>query len=186
MNAMDAKGGFPLAIDPPEGQVVPIDSSLVGKAIEASRKSPRGRVILPFHKSYRDPLQRMLNVLQPGSYIQPHRHKSPPKAESIVVLKGSICYVTFSDGGGVEAHFTLMAGSAAFGMDTPPGVYHTFFALMEDTGLFEVKPGPYDPDTDKDFARWAPPEGSPEAGTYLNSLCGLTGAVVMCGKGPPA
>jgi hypothetical protein len=35
---------------------------------------------------------------------------------------------------------------------------------------FEVKPGPYSAANDKDFAPWAPREGDPRAGVYLDRL----------------
>ena len=170
---MNHKDSFPRAINPPSGSVVNIDSDLIGKAMEVSRISPRHRVILPFHKSSDDTLQRMLNALQPGSYVQPHRHKTPPKAESIIVLKGAICYITFKDNGDMDKKIILTANSAITGIDTEPGIYHTFFALEKDTVLFEVKPGPYSPDTDKDFATWAPSENADEAVEYLNKLYDL-------------
>ncbi len=138
--------------------------------MEASRQSPRGRVILPFHKNSSDVLQRMLNALQPESYIQPHRHMSPPKAESILVLRGSICTITFSEDGETDQIFFLSADSSDFGIDTDAGVYHTFFALEADTVLFEVKPGPYGQETDKQFAPWSPEEGTPEATAYFLKL----------------
>jgi cupin fold WbuC family metalloprotein len=112
----------------------------------------------------------MLNALQPNSYIQPHRHRAPPKAESIIVLRGAIGFVTFKEKGEVDQKFTLATGSPEVGIDTDPHVYHTFFALDDDTVLFEVKPGPYNPDTDKDPAIWAPDEGSGEAEEYLKNL----------------
>ncbi len=170
---MNYNDSFPSAINPPSESVVNIDSDLIGKAMEVSRISPRRRVILPFHKSSDDTLQRMLNALQPGSYVQPHRHKTPPKAESIIVLKGAICYITFKDNGDSDKKIILTANSAITGIDTEPGIYHTFFALEKDTVLFEVKPGPYSPDTDKDFATWAPSENADEAVEYLNKLYDL-------------
>jgi cupin fold WbuC family metalloprotein len=170
MSSIDGIKEFPWAMNPPEGSVIVIDSHLVSEAIKISRRSPRGRIILPFHKSTDDALQRMLNILQPKSYIQPHCHKQPPKAESIVVVKGSICYVTFKENGEINRLFTLKAGSAKFGVDICADVYHTFFALDKDTVLFEVKPGPYNPDTDKTFAPWAPVEGSEESKEYLMKL----------------
>ena len=36
--------------------------------------------------------------------------------------------------------------------------------------IFEVKPGPYRPATDKDFAPWAPPEYSLEAPAFLAGI----------------
>jgi cupin fold WbuC family metalloprotein len=115
---------------------------------------------MPFHKSSDDRLQRMLSAIQPGSYIRPHRHVNPPKSESIVVLKGIICFVEFWESGDIGS--VMVAGSALplLGIDIDATVYHTYFALEPDTVLFEVKPGPYDEGSDKQFAPWAPAEGS--------------------------
>ncbi len=41
--------------------------------------------------------------------------------------------------------------------------------LLE-TVLFEVKPGPFDPKTDKEFAPWAPAEGSAEDEMFMSQL----------------
>ncbi len=161
---------FPRALKPPPGPVCVIDAGLIEQAMEQSRQSPRGRVILPFHRSDQENFHRMLNALQPGTYIQPHRHLTPPKPESIIVLKGAIGIVTFDAGGQVTEQVALAAGGDRVGIDLHAGVYHTLVALAPDTVLFEVKPGPYDARTDKDFAAWAPAEGSPEAPAYLAAL----------------
>ena len=158
------------ALDPPEGPAVVLTSDLIATAVEASRLSPRRRIILPFHRRPDENLHRMLNAIQPGSYIRPHRHLFPPKPESIVLLRGSIHFVIFGDAGQVQSHFILSAGSANFGVDIQPGIYHTFFALEPDTVLFEVKPGPYDEKTDKDFAPWSPAEDDAEASTFLGGI----------------
>lgn len=166
--------GFPRAIVAPEGDAYVIDSDLMQRAIETSRKSPRRRVMLPLHRSNEETYQRMLNTVQPDSYIPPHRHKTPPKAESVLVLKGSVCFVVFRETGEVDDHWVLAAGSSAIGADIAAGIYHTFVALEEDTVLFEAKTGPYDPGADKEFAPWAPPEGSAECERYLRELHKLT------------
>jgi cupin fold WbuC family metalloprotein len=127
-------------------------------------------VILPLHPSHRDTLHRMLNACQPGTYIQPHRHLSQPKAESIVVRHGAIGFVLFDEGGRITGEHLLRAGTEHFGIDLHPGVYHTFVVLEPDTVLFEVKPGPYQEATDKAFATWAPIEGAVEARQFLGTL----------------
>ena len=48
----------------------------------------------------------------------------------------------------------------------------TIAMLSEHVVCFEVKPGPYSAANDKDFAPWAPREGDPEAGAYLEGLVG--------------
>jgi cupin fold WbuC family metalloprotein len=161
---------YPLALPPPPGPITALSTALLEQVIEQSRGSPRGRIILPFHLGPQDHLHRMLNAMQPGSFVQPHRHLDPPKAECIVVLRGAVGYVTFTADGQVDRSLQVAAGGAEFGVDSQPGVYHTFFALQPDTVVFEVKPGPYDPASDKDFAPWAPPEGTPESAAYLAAL----------------
>jgi cupin fold WbuC family metalloprotein len=161
---------FPRALSAPEDDVTVIDAVLIARVAAMARRSPRARIILPFHKRSDDTLQRMLNALQPGSYVTPHRHASPPKAESVVVLQGAVGFVTFTDTGKIEQHLRLAAGSSQPAIDCAPGIYHTFFALEEDTVLFEAKPGPYDPTSDKGFAPWAPAEGDEGAAEYLARL----------------
>ena len=161
---------YPRALESPKGPVSVIDSSQMERVVEASRKSPRGRIILPFHKTDDDHCHRMLNALQPGSYIRPHRHLSPPKTETILLLKGAICFVIFNSGGAVDNHFILAAGSSRIGIDIEPIIYHTLFALENDTVVFEVKNGPFSPVTSGDFAEWAPPEGHSAVETYLEKL----------------
>ena len=167
-------GEHPRALAAPPGATVSIDDALIATAIDASRQSPRRRIILPLHQKADEVLHRMLNAVQPGSYVRPHRHLAPPKAESLVLLRGSVRFFVFGETGEVAETFVLSAGSSQLGLDVRPGVYHTFVALAPDTVVFEVKPGPYEPTTDKDFAPWAPPEGTPEAAAYLASLASRT------------
>ncbi len=109
--------------------------------------------------------------MQPGSYIQPHRHLFPPKAESVIVLQGAIFVFIFNDRGEIKELHRVEAGGVNIGIDSEPGVFHTFAAIKEDTVLFEVKPGPYNVADDKDFAPWAPAEGDHGAAAYLEELC---------------
>lgn len=158
------------ALDAPSTAVTPITSQLIDQAVQASRTSERRRIILPLHKSADESLHRMFNAMQPETYIPPHRHLLPPKAESILVLRGSLCFVTFDESGNIDQMLDLSAGSDQIGVDVAAGIYHTFFILEPDTVVFEVKPGPYSPINDKDFAPWAPSEGHPAANDYLAQL----------------
>ncbi len=165
---------FPLATAPPDTDVTLIESTRIEEAISLSKESPRKRIISPFHKSADNTLHRMFNVVQPGSYIRPHSHMAEQKSESVVVLRGAICFVTFDENGKVLAHHNLYANSDVFGVDLEPNVIHTFFALEEDTVVFEVKPGPYIKQSDKGFASWSPEEHTPEAAKFLQNLVSLT------------
>ena len=152
--------------------VLLVDTALLDRKSEDAAKSKRKREIHTFHLDNEDNLQRMLNAVQPGSYIRPHRHLEPPKAETIVILRGSLGYVPFDEQGNpVDRQFILLdAGRGAFAVDSRAGLWHTFFALEENTVLFEVKPGPYNPNTAKDFAHWAPEEDEAGAVKYLMAI----------------
>jgi len=157
------------ALDPPEGSATPIDRSLIERGIRAAAASPRGRMIVPLHKTHADTLHRMLNVVQPGSYIRPHRHVDPPKAESLVVLAGAAVYVVFAEDGGL-LDVRPLSPEGIVGMDLEPGVIHSFYATEPDTVVFEAKPGPYTADGDKSFMEWAPAEDDDASAAYLAEL----------------
>ena len=75
-------------------------------ALEAAM-TPRKRKNLNYHTDYADTLQRMLNAMQPGTYIQPHRHKDPDKREAFILLSGKIVVVEFDDQGAIVDHILL-------------------------------------------------------------------------------
>jgi cupin fold WbuC family metalloprotein len=152
--------------------VLAVDRDLLRAKADDARRSARGREIHVLHAGDDDPLQRMLNAVQPGSYITPHRHVASGTPESIVLLQGSLGFVGFPDDGAVDPdRFALLSpASGGLAVDCRPRVWHTFFALEPDTVVFEVKLGPYDADADKAFAPWAPREGAPGAAAWLAAL----------------
>lgn len=166
---MSNEATHPMSLPPPTTTVAAIDESMIGRARAASLASPRKRIIQPLHKKVGDSLQRMLNVVQPGSYIRPHRHASD-RGESIIVVSGTLLYLVFNEEGSVRECLGVGGNSGRIGIDIDGGVYHSFIALEPDTVLFEAKPGPYNPATDKEFAPWSPEEYSPEAAVYLEEL----------------
>jgi len=164
------KKDFPLALPAPEGQMNRIDGELMRYAVEMSRLSPRGRIIQPLHKGPDASLHRMLNCMQPGTYIRPHRHVDPPKPESFMLISGALRQLVFDGSGNVTESFEVRAGSEVFGGDIEPGVWHSWIVLEPDTVAFEVKPGPYTKASDKEFAPWAPEEGTDEARLWLEQM----------------
>jgi cupin fold WbuC family metalloprotein len=158
------------ALPPPSGDLFVLDNEAVQATAKASHDSTRRRIIQPFHRSEQDTLHRMLNAMQPDSYIRPHRHLDPPKAEAWIVLQGAVVFLTFDEDGAIRDCVELRAFGSAFGVDLVPGVFHTLIAVEPDTVVYEVKTGPYSVSTDKAFAAFAPPEGTPEANRYLDHL----------------
>ena len=159
-----------------------ITEELIRETLEAARRSPRRRMNHNFHTGAEDNPHRFLNVLLENTYVAPHRHVTPPKDESFLVLEGYAALFCFHDDGRVRSRHLLGRGErprlprglerveAAWGMDLAAGVWHTLTAVTEYAVCYEVKPGPWVAATDKDFAPWAPREGEPGAEKYLQRL----------------
>lgn len=126
--------------------------------------------MVPVHRSSDGRVQRLLNVVQPGSYVRPHLHPRSLGIELVCVLQGAVLFLLFDPGGRVSSRRRLVPGPATSIADIEPRVFHTYLALEPDTVILEVKGGPYDPDLDKEWPDWAPAEESAEAAGYLARL----------------
>lgn len=135
---------------------------LLNSLLAQATASPRRRTAFNLHESPTDPVQRFLNVMQPGTYVRPHRHDDPTKWELTVALSGRIAVLILQPDGVVLERIELDAAGPEYGIELPAGTWHTCAALSPDAVLLEIKQGPYDASTDKDFAAWAPAEGQPE------------------------
>lgn len=135
-----------------------------------ARAIPRLRINHNFHSSMEDNPHRFLNVMLRGTYLRPHRHLSPPKTESFVCLEGHLAFFIYDGSGNIEAMHELNAKGPVIGIDIAPGIWHTILVLSERAVFFEVKPGPYQVSTDKEFVSWAPEEGAPEVPAFLQKL----------------
>ena len=150
-----------------------ITEELIDGLIRKSAESPRKRVSFNLHRSFDDLVQRVINALQPGTYVRPHRHITMQKTESFVALRGSVGAILFDDAGNIVSSHRLEVGKGTAGIDFEPNQWHTLVALEPGTVCFEVKTGPYRVNTDKDFALWAPEEGSPECDEIVNKWTAL-------------
>ncbi|MGM0587038.1 MAG: WbuC family cupin fold metalloprotein [Bacteroidota bacterium] len=154
----------------PDGPLITVNRELLDQGIRASRKSERLRKIYPIHRKQSAPVQRMLNFLQPGTYIQPHLHPRDGAVESMYVIQGKIDFITFDEQGTLLSLHEIGEGTSNYLVDIVDGVWHSFVVRKPDTVLFEVKMGPYDAMLDKTFAKWAPKEGDEEVPDFLRSL----------------
>jgi cupin fold WbuC family metalloprotein len=155
--------------------MITIDQTLLDALVAKAQAAPRQRMNHNFHREPTDPMNRMLNAMQPGTYVVPHKHQQPDKREAFILLQGKLLVVEFTENGQITQWQVLSRETGQFGVEIPPRTYHTLAALESGTVVYELKDGPYDPTTDKIFATWAPAEGTPEAGQYLVELLRLTG-----------
>ncbi|MFG6103597.1 cupin fold metalloprotein, WbuC family [Leptolyngbyaceae cyanobacterium CCMR0082] len=110
-----------------------------------------------------DSVQRFINVLQPGTYVRPHRHlraKDSNGFELFLVLQGEIGFLMLNEQGQVIQIERLCAQGPTYGLELAEGQYHTLIALAPNTVMFEIKEGPYVPAADKDFMQQFPAEGT--------------------------
>ena len=140
--------------------------------LEASH-SVRKRHHRNIHNSFGEKCQRLMNAIGVESYIAPHRHLLDPRNECLIAVRGLFAAIIFAEDGSVERVQNF--GSEKFkhisvGVELPAEIWHTVVALKPGSILFEVKEGPFDPGKAKDFAPWAPREGSVEAQDYLRQL----------------
>lgn len=142
---------------------------VTGKARTASRK----RANHCFHDGDPDRIQRMLSVLEPGTYTRPHKHRDPDKREVFLIMRGKVAALEFNDEGDVIDHVIMTPGEGNLGVEFPAKTWHALVALEKDSVVYEIKDGPYDKKTDKVFAEWAPEEGSDKAGEYIKKLTDL-------------
>ncbi len=146
-----------------------LDQLLLDEVTKRALVSPRRRTNHNFHASAEDNPHRFLNALTLGTYCQPHRHVTPPKSESFLVLRGSVAVFVFDDAGKV-IETQVLTPNGTLAVDIPGGVWHAIACVSETAVCYEVKAGPYIPSTEKDFAPWAPKEGEPRAQSYLEQL----------------
>ncbi len=148
-----------------------VDEELLIELQNKSMSSERRRTNYNFHKQASDPMQRMLNVLQPDSYVRPHKHESPDKREAFIIIEGRLLIVLFDNFGKVTQSAVLDREQGVYVLEIEPAKYHTIIALDENTVVYEIKDGPYNPEDDKDFAPWAPSESEQEAAqSYMFKL----------------
>jgi cupin fold WbuC family metalloprotein len=150
-----------------------IDNALLDSVRGEALQSPRRRKNRNFHPTNDFPAHRLLNAIEPGSYIQPQRHLGANKDETVAVLRGRLGLVLFDDDGTVVRAEVLAAGGPAMGADITRGTWHTALALEPGTVFLEAKAGPYRPLTAEEKAPWAPAENSPEAAAYFARLLAL-------------
>lgn len=150
-----------------------ITPKLLRQLSVAARNNPRLRRNHNLHPADHSRCHRLLNAIEPASYIRPHRHLDPEKDEGFILMGGALGVITFKDDGRVDATILLSAITGNRAVDITHATYHTAVSLEPGTVFYECKAGPYLPLMEEEKAPWAPEEGTPESETYLQRLQAL-------------
>jgi cupin fold WbuC family metalloprotein len=149
-----------------------VDLARLARLSQSARANARLRMNENLHEM-QDPIHRLLNATEPGTYVQPHRHRDPPKVETLCVIRGRGAVLVFDDRGELLERSILSPAGPDLVLEIPAGAWHSLLALEPGTVWFEVKAGPYVPPPPADVASWAPAPGSPEAARYLEHMLAL-------------
>ena len=139
--------------------MIKINESFIDVTSAQAKSSVRRRMNFNFHLFPEDRLQRMLNAMEPDTYIQPHKHENPDKVEAFFCLRGRLLVVEFDDTGNILDHIIL-----------DPKTGHSVISLESGSVAYEVKDGPYNPFDDKHFASWAPKEGQGDEILFIEKV----------------
>lgn len=147
-----------------------ITQQVLTEVSEKAKQSPRLRMNLNYHEDLNDSLQRLLNAMEPGTYIRPHKHENPDKREMFFILQGKAAVIEFDAHGNITDHCILSINEGNYGIEIAPKIFHTVIALEKNTVVIEIKDGPYAPINDKAFASWSPAENTAEVAPFLLQL----------------
>lgn len=142
-----------------------IGSEQLAPLLQAAAASMRKRSHLLLHADQQDQVQRLLIALEPESYVRPHVHGE--QWEMIVLLRGRFDFLIFDPQAELLQRLAMSIASPV--VQIPRGTWHSGVALAPETLVLEIKPGPYRPN---EFAPWAPEEGEPTSGAFVQWAAG--------------
>ena len=150
-----------------------ITRELMAQVSAEARQNPRLRKNYNIHPSDESRCHRLLNAIEPDSYIRPHRHLDPEKDEAFILMSGRLGIVTFKDDGEIAETVILSHAGGNLAVDIPHGVYHTAVSLESGTLFYETKAGPYRQLSEDEKVMWAPEDNDPQTQEYLGRLRSL-------------
>lgn len=127
-----------------------VTNELLEQIEDKAKLSPKLRANFCLHKLSTDSVQKMVNVLLPGTVMPIHRHLYTD--ELIVLIRGKITIIFF-DNEGHEMNRFILSSHDGIGINIPLGQWHNVL-VEEPAAVFEIKTGPYRPlDDDKEIWR---------------------------------
>ena len=148
-----------------------IDDNLLDETRKKALASPRLRMNYNFHETLDDTINRLINAMEPGSYLRPHRHKNPDKMEMFLILRGKVALFLFDDLGNITDCRIIDPKAGIYGGEITADVWHTLLVLEPGTTVYEVKHGPYAPLSPENIAPWSPaPDDAEGVKQFLDQL----------------
>ncbi len=149
-------------------EIPKLEQSELNNLLNLATNSERRRAPKILHKPGAS-FNEVINIVMRDSYMQPHNHPSNEKIEKIYIIQGKMAVVFFDKNGTMNKSIILESGVRDL-IEIPAFSWHTYVALTDYTVSYETMDGIYDPKTWKEFALWAPKEGTQEAIEYLANI----------------
>jgi cupin fold WbuC family metalloprotein len=145
-----------------------IDQSDIDEVINQARKSEKRRLPVLLNKSFSEIPQRFVNCLTKSTYVRPHNHVVTGHWELMSWLAGEIYVLFFDEEGNITNKFKMSHDGVKV-VEISPNIYHTF--VTENYGAYlEIRNCSFEPEFDRAYATWAPPEGSEGTKPFLENL----------------
>ena len=119
-----------------------IDEALLDDLTAQAKASPRLRMNYDLRNSAEDKSQRMLNALEPGTVMPIHRHLA--SSETVVLLRGRICWHFYDDAGHETESVVLDANGDIRCINVEKARWHSLECLESGSVLLECKDGRYE------------------------------------------
>lgn len=120
-----------------------IDSKTLDDLSTQAKANPRLRQAMDLRNSPEDLSQRMLNALEPGTIMPIHRHLA--SSETVVLLRGKICWHFYDDAGLETESVVLDANGDVRCINVEKARWHALECLESGSVLLESKDGKYEP-----------------------------------------
>lgn len=126
-----------------------IDNKILDDLSAQAKTSPRLRMNYDLRNSTEDNSQRMLNALEMGTIMPIHRHLA--SSETVVVLRGKICWHFYDDAGNETENVVLDADGDLRALNVEKGRWHSLECMAPESVLLEAKDGAYAPLTEDEI-----------------------------------
>src|SRR5262249_61541234 len=115
-----------------------VDHRQIAELATRAGQVPRKRGHLLLHEGPADPVQRLIIVLQPSTYVRPHHHSR--QWEMLDLQQGRGDLLIFEGNARVMDRIELSPRSSI--VQIPIVVWHCLVVLEPNTAVFEIEPGP--------------------------------------------
>ena len=120
-----------------------IDDKVLDDLSAQAKATPRLRMAFDLRNTPEDNSQRMLNALEPGTIMPIHRHLA--SSETVVLLRGKICWHFYDDAGNETESVVLDANGDVRCINVEKARWHSLECVESGSVLMESKDGRYEP-----------------------------------------